>query len=274
MPSDEGGGALSEHTPGSIVVANFDNFDTIFSLLDRNVCGQAGEAEVLAALSCGVRSEGLARKMIARLSENGVVDASTFRQLLEECIPASLSADPEARHKRLVKLLLAVAKQFERDANDRLEFSVAVKARECAVVIRDTEGRRAFDDLRSKQDDERTEMQEAQMVDAIEFNRQWTANMEEFEKRADEVVSALRTRHEDALALYVDELRPALRLKFSRYSKETLEAKRVQERLVRSGEYNQARKHARLVARFTRRDEGATGHLVDAELTKRVEVGR
>ena len=95
-------------------------------------------------------------------------------------------------------------------------------------------------------------------VEALEFNRQWTVNMDEFEKRATQVADALRVRHEQALTEHVESQRAALHSKYSRRSKETLEAMRVQERLVRGGEYKAASKQGRRVQTLLRRDELAS----------------
>ena len=82
--------------------------DLLFGLLDRDHSGYVDEADVVAALQCQLRSTMHASLALARVSEEGHVDALKLRALLEGLLPTT--GDATTQHERLVRLVLAVVK--------------------------------------------------------------------------------------------------------------------------------------------------------------------
>eukprot|EP00966_Prymnesium_polylepis_P143691 3317024-Prymnesium_polylepis.1 len=143
-------------------------FECLFTLFDRDGSGYAQEADVVAALTCATMDAERSRRMLSRIEESGRPDLTKFQTLLEACVDLSMPSKgqaeptPDVRTAMLVKLALAVVKDFEQRATKAEQFREAASARECMAQIRADEEARQYDSLSSRQTHERKGVQEAQ----------------------------------------------------------------------------------------------------------------
>ena len=229
-------------------------FEMLFALYDRDGSGYAQESDVIAALTCATHSVEMSRKMLGRVEESGRPDLHKFRTLLEACVELSLpkgaqEPSPQLRQKMLVKLTLAVVRNFERQATKAEQFREAASARECMAQIRAAEEARQYDALSVRQTHERKGVQEKQAQEVAQFSGAWKASLAEYEASAEAVVQQLRERHDAAYGELLGIERAAAQQRVHRHSKEALEAMRVQERLVRQGDFHGVRREVVVTCR-------------------------
>ncbi|CAM9879227.1 unnamed protein product [Chrysoparadoxa australica] len=94
--------------------------------------------------------------------------------------------------------------------------------------------------MRSRQIAERLGVEEAHMLEFQQFNMVWDKKMADFEVHAEEIVRAMRERHEGELRDFQRKLlQQQPRPKFSR---ELLDLRRIQERLAKARDYAEAHK--------------------------------
>ena len=149
----------------------------LFSLLDRDRSGYAQEGDALAALACGMQSEDRAHRMLARLSEDGRPNAMKFRTLIEACVDLARSSGvaptSSVRQGMLVKMALAIVRDFERRATQAEQFREAAAARDVMKQIRASEEARQYGSLEQRQLSEKEGVESAQSLEASEFSRTW-----------------------------------------------------------------------------------------------------
>mmetsp|Transcript_62479 Transcript_62479/g.103959 ORF Transcript_62479/g.103959 Transcript_62479/m.103959 type:complete len:354 (+) Transcript_62479:108-1169(+) len=246
----------------------------LFNLFDRDRSGVADEMDVLAALKCSGRTEDQAKRMLAQSSEDGRVTIDKFKSLIEESISHSMSnqsdEDPVARDGATAKFVLGIIKDFEKRSTARGEFMVAAEARHYARGIRETEETRIREQMAARQSQEKNGIQEAHVAEAVEFNRAWTKNMDEFEERARQIVQELHDRHQVSLNSFIEREREETMRKM-KHSKAVLDLMQVQEKLARSGNYLEAQKCQRKLNSMTRQEASAMKTLVDEAVKKKVE---
>ena len=173
---------------------------SVFELLDRDSSGYADEADVIAVLSCVIGSEEHARSALARISQEGHVDAAKLLLLLEETMPTEIRHINVAVHQKdTVRLMIAVLRHFERRATERGEFELSNQARAHANAIRTKEEQRVFSLVQREQQRERELMMTQQRRDTAEFNRAWKQRMDDFSCLASRAVEEMRTRHENSV---------------------------------------------------------------------------
>lgn len=170
--------------------------ERVFALFNRDRSGYADEADVVAALRCHLSTEKLAAGALARQSDEGHVDAAKFRVLIEGMVHG---VDEDARHQQMVRLLLAIVKDFERRATSRGEYGVAGQARACATAIRSMEEQRVLLVMQRQQTEEREMLMRQQTLEASEFNRAWRQRMDEFSRLAGRAIEEMRARHESSV---------------------------------------------------------------------------
>ena len=92
-----------------------------------------------------------------------------------------------------------------------------------------------------RQESEHQGVQEAQMMQAMEFNSAWSQNMTEFERQAREIEDQCRQKHAEEFA----EFQTKLQAKASRtykFSRELLLMRKSVDTLAKQGRYNEAHK--------------------------------
>ena len=250
--------------------------ELLFGVLDRDRSGHAGERDTVAMLRLIMGSEARAEQMLAQESESGHIDARQLRRLLETCVPPKPDDDPETYHSKLVRVILAVLKDFERRAIDACEFVSSAHAREVIKEIQELEKQRAFLALDARKSKQHNGLRRGQAREAREFNRWWTARMAEFNKHARQAIEALRQRHESDLEEYVATQRPLLLAHMRRHHKarETLNAEDVLKRLSQTNEFQEARRYMKHVGELEKRDAAEAEELAEDELSKKLDVLR
>ena len=173
----------------SVMSQGFQVVDSIFKLFDRDCSGFARKADILAALSTITLSDERSYGMLTRLEESGQLDQVKFQNLLEACVELSLSKGStvhslSVRQTRLVKIALAIARDFERRATLAEQFREAASARQCMSEIRTAEEARQYDSLSTRQLQEREVVQEAQAAEVAKFSSAWRASLAEYELSA------------------------------------------------------------------------------------------
>ena len=250
--------------------------DHLFALLDRDQSGHADEADVVAALQCQLGSFEKATQALARVSEEGHVDPPKLRALLESSVPPSAHSSELQRHEQVMRLILAIVRDFERRATARGEFELAGKARACGKEIRATEERRSLFVLMRQHEEERVFLGRSQKEEAKDFNRSWKNRMEEFSKLAAHAIEEMHEKHKNAVAAYIETNRPLLvhHFKLHAKDKDLLDAKRVLKRLAISGDFDTCERYRKHVEGQEQKDSDAAVAKAEGELAKKVEVQR
>jgi len=250
-------------------------FAQLFALLNRDHSGYADQADVVAALQCKMGSAEMASRALERVAAEGHIDAPKLRTLIEGTVAAP-AADPVAKHGQMVRLLLAVVRDFERRATERGEFVLSAQARECAAAMRNLEERRELLVLRQRQHAERELLMRQQGAEAAEFNRAWKQRMDEFSKLTQRAIEEMRARHENSVEQFLATNRPALVTHFERHSKErdALDSIKVLQQLSRTGEFATCEKYSKVVDGQLRRDKESALEKAEDELRRKLEVHR
>ena len=68
------------------------------------------------------------------------------------------------------------------------EFMLAAEVRHQTQRMRESAEARQYEHMNARQSMQKSNVQEAHVMEAVEFNRAWETNMEEFEQRAAQVV--------------------------------------------------------------------------------------
>ena len=189
---------------------NTQLWQAVFKLYDRDSSGFADECDTVAAMISTGCPPAMARDMLARVCEDGRANLLSFQMLLEECVAINLAdktASTSAAARELVRHLLCVLKDFEQRAMARGEFMSAAESRHCIKQIKEMEEARQKQEMALRQSAEKSGVEEAHVMEAIEFNKAWTKNIEEFEHRALKIVQELTARQEAALAAFVEKTR-------------------------------------------------------------------
>lgn len=248
---------------------------TVFKLYDRDNSGLADEGDTIHAMMVAGRTQEQAKRMLARISEDGRVDSLGFQSLLEECVTLNLpdggAVSASHRQRELVKHLLGVLREFEKRTTARGEFMIAAESRHRVKQIREVEQARQRDEMNLRQSAEKSGVEEAHVMEALEFNRAWTTNMEEFEQRAAQIIQELKDRQAAALANFVEKTR-AEAVARVKPSKAVLDLIKTQEKLARSGNYPEAQKCQRKVHELLRKDGASMQAMADEGAQKRIEV--
>ena len=247
----------------------------LFALFDRDHSGLLDEADVAAAIRSTGTSEDLTRRALAGVSAGGRVEPARFRELLEQHIDAAIGRGADAAAGRpkgaRVRYYLGVLRDFERRATARGEFMIAAEARHYAKGVRQSEEVRQKEVMAGRLSRERDGVQEAHVLEAVEFNRAWTTNMEEFEARARGLLDDLRVRHEAALAEFIERCR-AEQPKAGRHSKAMLELLQVQDKLARSGNYVEAQKCQRKMRALARQEAASVAEVAEETVRRKIEA--
>ena len=245
----------------------------VFQLFNRDRSGYADEADVIAALQCQFRSDDLAAQALARICEEGHIDAAKLRRLIEGIIP---EVDLAARHRRTVRLLLTMVKDFERRTTERGEYVLASQARACVEAMRAMEEERALSVMQRQQQQEREVLMHQQTIEASEFNRAWRQRMDEFSKIAANAIEEMRARHENSVEEFLATNRPQLIDHCRRHAKDkdTLDSECVLHHLAKTSEYTTLEKYAKHVQGKVAKEHDAAVEKAEEELQKKLEVHR
>ena len=206
-----------------------DVWPSVFRLVQAD--GFCAFDDIVAALECSGKSHTAAMRAVERSgAEARGVDADRFGALLDECVASSLgddAADAAKREASVVRHALGVLKTFERRLLARGEFMTAAECRHRGSILKDAEAERQKVALVNKQAAEKAGVEQAHVLEAMEFNRAWSANVDEFEGRAAAMVQELHDRQAAAYEAYESEQRLQT-IAAQKSSKEMLALKKIQ----------------------------------------------
>ena len=278
-----------------------DVWPSVFRLVQAD--GFCAFDDIVAALECSGKSHTAAMRAVERSgAEARGVDADRFGALLDECVASSLgddAADAAKREASVVRHALGVLKTFERRLLARGEFMTAAECRHRGSILKDAEAERQKVALVNKQAAEKAGVEQAHVLEAMEFNRAWSANVDEFEGRAAAMVQELHDRQAAAYEAYESEQRLQT-IAAQKSSKEMLALKKIQVHamprnsaapfgrafrrnysdpthasqvtMARTGKYLEAEKYSKKVAKLAKSESLELQAKADAALEKKLEV--
>ena len=283
-----------------------DVWPSVFRLVAAD--GFCAFEDIVAALECSGKSHTAAMRAVERSgAEARGVDADRFGALLDECVASSLgddAADAAKREASVVRHALGVLKTFERRLLARGEFMTAAECRHRGSILKDAEAERQKVALVNKQAAEKAGVEQAHVLEAMEFNRAWSANVDEFEGRAAAMVQELHDRQAAAYEAYESEQRLQT-IAAQKSSKEMLALKKIQVHamprnlrrairprhsaapsgaiiltpnprfqvtMARTGKYLEAEKYSKKVAKLAKSESLELQAKADAALEKKLEV--
>ena len=283
-----------------------DVWPSVFRLVAAD--GFCAFDDIVAALECSGKSHTAAMRAVERSgAEARGVDADRFGALLDECVASSLgddAADAAKREASVVRHALGVLKTFERRLLARGEFMTAAECRHRGSILKDAEAERQKVALVNKQAAEKAGVEQAHVLEAMEFNRAWSANVDEFEGRAAAMVQELHDRQAAAYEAYESEQRLQT-IAAQKSSKEMLALKKIQVHamprnlrrairprhsaapfgaiiltpdspsqvtMARTGKYLEAEKYSKKVAKLAKSESLELQAKADAALEKKLEV--
>lgn len=163
----------------------------LFTMCSR---GPEFDEDIIAALTCTGQASQQARQMYSEIKKAGKVTAESFQLLMTECMSrlAANETDPAVLDRLVNGYGMGMLKDFEKRSTARGGFMLAGEARLQVQRLRDRAEMRHHERMTMQQTAEKRSVQEAHVMEAVEFNRAWVANMEEFEHRAALVVQVRR----------------------------------------------------------------------------------
>jgi hypothetical protein len=159
----------------------------LFKMLSR---GPEFDEDAIAALMCTGQTAQEARRMYEDGKQGGKVTAEGFKLLVTECMTRLVAneTDPAVIDRLVDGYGMGMFKDFEKRSTARGGFMLSAEARFQAQRLHDRAEMRHHEQMALRQSVEKRGVQEAHVMEAVEFNRAWVANMEEFEHRAALVV--------------------------------------------------------------------------------------
>merc|ERR1712087_58063 len=227
----------------------YEDFESCFSLLDsrrEGVISQVLLAKVLHGT--GLLSQAQAEERAAQAASVGddspPLDLNVFRACIADAVQTAIQrtyerSNPKAGSANLPlpttgTALLGVLEFVRRAALEDQDFRLAHHAKEMCDSLTAREETRRLQSISERHDTEQLGVQEAHMMQAMEFNSAWSTNMTEFEKQAQEIEDQVRQRQAEEFAAFQEQLRaqPPRSYKFSR---ELLQLRKSIETLAKQG---------------------------------------
>ena len=232
-----------------------DEITQVFALIDHERQGSITQAALAQALfgsalydQQGARSA--ASKAAADEEQLGV---GAFRACLVEAVTAAADNDSTAAGKPGPSIgtgLLGILEDLRKFyANERCDFRLANAAKAMYESLQVREEGRRLRQISLRQETEQQGVQEAQMMQAMEFNSAWSQNMTEFERQAQELEEQHIRKQQEEFAAFQEKLHttPAKSYKFSR---DLLLMKASVDSLAKQGRYDEAHKLKRKAAQL------------------------
>ena len=135
--------------------------------------------------------------------------------------------------------VLADLKKFY--VEQRRDFKLAAMATEMHMQLTAREEMRRMRDISVRQESEHQGVQEAQMMQAMEFNSAWSQNMTEFERQAREIEEGAIRRHQEEFIAFQQKLREAEPRAY-KFSRQLLDLRTSVSKLAKQGKYDEAHK--------------------------------
>jgi len=136
----------------------------------------------------------------------------------------------------VVVTLLSVLDDYRKRREAAGDYPTAASVKEVYAAMQVEEEARLHDAVASRQEAERSGVEEAHMMEAMEFNSAWSRNMADFERQAQDIDEQTRQRHAIEFVRFQEEIRQRAPMR-QKFSRELLNLRRVQETLAKQGKY-------------------------------------
>ena len=225
----------------------------VFQLIDHQRRGSISEAALAQALlSTSLLDDTQCRAQAAEAARDGrPIDLAAFRQALQDSVDFAARAQLESAtggKKRgltgpsVGSALLGVLEDLRKFyATQREDYRLAslVKYVRQQLHLREEMIRKSS--IAVRQESEHQGVQEAQMMQAMEFNSAWSQNMTEFERQAREIEEGAIRRHQEEFAGFQQKLREEEPRAY-KFSRQLLDLKASVSQLAKQGRYDEATK--------------------------------
>jgi len=229
-----------------------EELQQVFQLIDNTRRGTISEAALAQALlSTMMVDETQARALAANAVKEGrSVDINAFAACIHEAVErakanalASTAGSKKAPPRfttgaALLGCLEDLRKFF---ANTRQDFKLAATAKVVYDQLQAREEMRRMRGISLRQESEHQGVQEAQMMQAMEFNSAWSQNMTEFERQAREIEEGAIRRHQEEFAAFQQKVREEEPVAY-KFSRQLLDMKASVAQLAKQGRYEEAAK--------------------------------
>jgi len=135
--------------------------------------------------------------------------------------------------------LLGVLEFIRKSALRNEDFKLAHHAKEMGESLTAREETRRLHSISERHDTEQLGVQEAHMMQAMEFNSAWSTNMTEFEKQAQVIEEQVKQRHGEEFAAFQQQLAEQAPRTY-KFSRELLQLRKSIDTLAKQGKYDQA----------------------------------
>lgn len=224
----------------------------VFNLIDAKRYGHISEAALAQALlSTSLMDEAQARTKAADAVRDGrQVDVAAFRAALQDAVDGaqrqalSATGSKSTAAPSMGAALLGVLedlRKFYGSTNRSANFKMADAAKKMHDQLTGREELRRMRDISVRQESEHQGVQEAQMMQAMEFNSAWSQNMTEFERQAREIEEGAIRRHQEEFVAYQSKLREQEPHAY-KFSRQLIDLRTSVERLAKQKKYDEALK--------------------------------
>jgi len=179
------------------------------------------------------------------------VDVNAFRAALQECVDEAQQALLEGTSSKRAAAspsmgsaclgVLEDLRKFYGSTNRSANFRMADAAKKMHDQLSMREELRRMRDISLRQESEHQGVQEAQMMQAMEFNSAWSQNMTEFERQAREIIEGAIRRHQEEFVAFQTKLREQEPHAY-KFSKELIDLRTSIDRMAKQKKYDEALK--------------------------------
>jgi len=225
----------------------------VFALIDHERNGVITQAALAQALlGSALLDEASAREAAACAAvERELLDVDTFRACLAEAVQKSASStvhsSPGVAMGNQTRAsvgtgLLGIIEDLRKFyANERGDFRLANACKEMYASVSKREEERRLRNIAERQETEQQGVQEAQMMQAMEFNSAWSQNMTEFERQAQHILDQALRKQQQEFSEFQERLARKEPCSY-KFSRDLLLMKTSVETLAKQGRYDEAHK--------------------------------
>jgi len=225
-----------------------EDFAGVFSLIDRDGTGQIPEAALVQALQgSGFMDQAAATAMAEE--QAGPIDLHVFRECVVQAVEAasrrSLEMLTSKRGGALTGLptlgaaLLGILDDLKKYAQAVKDFRLAHSTKEMSDSLKTREEMRRMREISQRQESDQHGVQEAHMMQAMEFNSAWSQNMTEFERQAREIEEACSAKQQKDYEEFQEKLRQKMG-RGHKFSRDLLLMRKSIDTLANQGRYDEA----------------------------------
>lgn len=227
-----------------------EDFAGVFSLIDREGTGQIPEAALTQALQ-GSGFMDLAAATAMAEEQAGPIDLNVFRDCVVQSVEAAsrrsldMLSSKRGGADRLTGLptlgaaLLGILDDLKKYAQAVKDFRLAHNTKEMSDSLQAREEMRRMREISQRQESDQHGVQEAHMMQAMEFNSAWSQNMTEFERQAREIEEACSAKQQKEYEDFQEKLRQKMGRGY-KFSRDLLLMRKSIDTLANQGRYDEA----------------------------------